>query len=186
MQMCIRRKELELSKQNLENSVNNASAVVAILSDYAPLVKARALLFTSDICELEDLIQEGNIGLLSAASSYNNNLSAFSTFARRCIDASIIDYLRKNQKSSRVPQQLLVDINDFDIPDSSLNPEQTVAVKEEYSNMLSDAEVKLSGLEYSVFVGLLRGDSHAEIAEKNSVEIKAVRNAVQRIRAKLK
>jgi DNA-directed RNA polymerase specialized sigma24 family protein len=44
----------------------------------------------------------------------------------------------------------------------------------------------LSVFEYSVFSGLLRGDSQAEIAAQNGVELKAVRNAVQRIRTKLK
>ncbi len=174
------------SDKKKSESVDNVALSVTILSDYAPLVKSRALIFASDFCELDDLIQEGNIGLLSAVSSYKSDLSAFSTFARRCIDAAIIDYLRKNQKSSRIPSQLLVDIDDIDIPDSSPDPLHSVSVKEEYSQMLEKAENCLSDFEYSVFLGLLRGDSHAEIAEKNGVEIKAVRNAVQRIRVKLK
>ncbi len=159
---------------------------VTVLSDYAPLVKSRALLFSTDGCELDDLIQEGNIGLLLATVKYDSSRSAFSTFARKCIDASIIDCLRKNNKITRIPSQLLVDINDYEIPDSSHSPEHLVTVKEEYSQMLSKAKTSLSEFEYSVFGGLLRGDSHAEIAEKNGVEIKAVRNAVQRIRTKFK
>ncbi len=173
-------------EKKIECAGGNIGTVVTVLSNYAPLVKSRALLFSSDACEIDDLIQEGNIGLLSAISKYNSQLSAFSTFARRCIDAAIIDYLRKNQKASRIPSQLLVDITDNDVPDSSLTPEQSVAVKDEYTHLLDKAKLKLSNFEYSVFFGLFRGFSHAEIAEKNGVEIKAVRNAVQRIRAKLK
>ncbi len=159
---------------------------MTVLADYAPLVKSRAMLFVTDGCELEDLIQEGNIGLLSATFKYDDSLSAFSTFARRCIDSAIIDYLRKNSKLSVVPNGMLVDIDDFEIPDSSATPEYEVAVKDEYNEMVDKAKSVLSVFEYSVFSGLLRGDSHAEIAAQNGVELKAVRNAVQRIRAKLK
>lgn len=159
---------------------------MSVLSDYAPLVKSRAMLFVNDSCELEDLIQEGNIGLLSATFKYDDSLSAFSTFARRCIDSAIIDYLRKNSKLSVIPQGMLVDIDDIEIPDSAASPEYEVAVKDEYNEMVNKARSVLSDFEFSVFSGLLRGDSHAEIAAQNGVELKAVRNAVQRIRTKLK
>lgn len=159
---------------------------MTVLVDYAPLVKSRAMLFVNDSCELEDLIQEGNIGLLSAAFKYDESLSAFSTFARRCIDSAIIDYLRKNSKPSVIPQGMLVDIDDIDIPDNAASPEHEVAVKDEYNEMVNKAKSVLSGFEYSVFGGLVRGDSHAEIAAQIGVELKAVRNAVQRIRTKLK
>lgn len=173
------------SEKKLDKSVNGFSHMT-VLADYSSLVKSRAMLFSSDISELDDLIQEGNIGLLSATLKYDKSLSAFSTFARRCIDSAIIDYLRKNSKISVIPSRKLVDIDDIEIPDSSPDPEHTVAIKEEYSQMLNKAKLELSAFEYSVFGGLLRGDSHAEIAVQNGVEIKAVRNAVQRIRTKLK
>ena len=159
---------------------------MTVLADYSPLVKSRALLFVNDSCELEDLIQEGNIGLLSATFKYDESLSAFSTFARRCIDSAIIDYLRKNSKLSVVPQGMIVDINDIEIPDNAASPEYEVAIKDEYNEMVNKAKSALSGFEYSVFCGLIRGDSHAEIAAQNGVELKSVRNAVQRIRIKLK
>ena len=182
----IRRSVLALSDDVLHNVNERGFSPMTVLSDYAPLVKSRALLFLCDGSELDDLIQEGNIGLLSATKKYDSSLSAFSTFARKCIDASIIDYLRKNQKISRVPSKLLVDINDIEIPDVSCDLEHLVSVKEEYGKIINKAKEVLSSFEHSVFNGLLRGDSHAEIAERESVEIKAIRNAVQRIRAKLK
>ena len=79
------------------NNINNSDKLtpLSVLVDYAPLVKSRALLFLSSGCELEDLIQEGSIGLYSASLTYNCELSAFGTFARRCIDSAIIDYLRR-------------------------------------------------------------------------------------------
>ena len=43
-----------------------SKSVVTVLSDYALLVKSRALKYLNNYCELEDLIQEGNLGLIKA------------------------------------------------------------------------------------------------------------------------
>ncbi len=177
---------MALVNKNNKSSGNNSLSPMKVLSDYAPLVKSRAMYFVTYGFELDDLIQEGNIGLFTATLKYDSSLSAFSTFARKCIDAAIIDSLRRSQKLSKVPEKFLVDITEVDVPDTAPDIEHYVAVKEEYTQMLNKANSVLSDFEYSVFSGLLSGNSHAEIAEKNGVEIKAVRNAVQRIRSKLK
>ncbi len=165
---------------------NTGLSAVQIVTEYAPLVKSRALSFLSNGCELDDLIQEGNIGLLSASLRYNERLSSFATFARRCIDAAIIDYLRKSSKLSQIPEGMLVDINDVQIADSSPDPEHSVSVKEEYSEMLQKAKTELSKLEYSVFSDMLSGYSYDEIAFRNKINLKSVNNAIRRIRVKLK
>ncbi len=164
----------------------NSLSVVGIVTEYAPLVKSRALSFLTGGCELDDLIQEGNIGLLSAALRYNENLSSFATFARRCIDAAIIDYLRKSSKLSQIPSKMLVDINDVNIADSSPDPEHSVSVKEEYTEMLKKAKTELSKMEYSVFSDMLSGYSYDEIAYRNKINLKSVNNAIRRIRVKLR
>ena len=161
-------------------------STVGIVTEYAPLVKSRALSFLTPECELDDLIQEGNIGLLSASMRYNEHLSSFATFARRCIDAAIIDYLRKSSKLSKIPSKMLVDINDVQIADSSLDVENFISVKEEYSELLNKAEETLSKLEYAVFSDMLSGYSYDEIAYRNSINLKSVNNAIRRIRVKLK
>ncbi len=173
-------------ENNGASAENGGLSAVQIVTEYAPLVKSRALSFLTAECELDDLIQEGNIGLLSAALRYNEGLSSFATFARRCIDAAIIDYLRKSSKLSQIPSKMLVDINDVQIADSSPDPEHSVSVKDEYSEMLKKAEKTLSKLEYSVFSDMLRGYSHDEIAYRNGINLKSVNNAVRRIRVKLK
>lgn len=165
---------------------NCTLSAVGIVTEYAPLVKSRALSFLTSECELDDLIQEGNIGLLSASMRYNEHLSSFATFARRCIDAAIIDYLRKSSKLSKIPSKMLVDINDVQIADSSLDVESFVLVKEEYAELLKKAEASLSKLEYAVFSDMLRGYSYDEMAYRNSINLKSVNNAIRRIRVKLK
>ncbi len=165
---------------------NGDASTVEILTKYAPLVKSRALKFLTNNGELDDLIQEGSIGLLSASRRYDGELSAFTTFARKCIDASIIDYLRKSSKLSRIPESMLVDISDVQIADLSVDPEHAVSMKDEYMLTLEKASNSLSGLESVVFSDLLHGFSIEEIAERNGMKVKSVNNAIQRIRTKLK
>lgn len=164
----------------------NEISFVEILTEYSPLVKSRALFFLSNSCEFDDLIQEGTIGLLSAFHKYDEKLSGFATFARRCIDASIIDYLRKSSKLSQVPENMLVDISDIQIADSSLDPVNTVALKDEYTGIVNKANEVLSSLELTVFKALTSGLTRDEIANKNKMSVKSVDNAIQRIRTKLK
>lgn len=173
-------------ESNSVEAKSNGLSAVQIVTEYAPLVKSRALSFLTNGCELDDLIQEGNIGLLSAALRYNEGLSSFATFARRCIDAAIIDYLRKSSKLSQIPSKMLVDINDIQIADSSPDLAHFVSVKEEYAQLLEKAESVLSNLEYAVFSDMLGGYSYDEIALHNNINLKSVNNAIRRIRQKLK
>ncbi len=159
---------------------------VEALALYAPLVKSRALKYVSGNVELDDLIQEGSIGFLTAYLRYRAELSGFTTFAVRCIDSAIIDYLRRQNKNSQIPDELVVDIDDFDIADRSVNIENSLAVKDEYRKMLDKAHSVLSEIEFSVFSDLLRGYTNREIAVRCSLSGQAVNNAVQRIRRKLK
>ncbi len=168
------------------NLTDGYSSLVKVLSEYAPLVKSRASSFCFDGCELDDLIQEGNIGLILAYFKYNSELSSFSTFARKCIDSAIIDYLRKNNRLTSVPKKLLVDISEIEVADSAPSPEHYVFVSDEYNNLVTKAETTLSKFEFSVFSDIINGFSVAEIADKNEVAVKSIRNAVNRIRAKLK
>ncbi len=180
MKITEKRPEFNVSKGDTSLSV------VRIVTEYAPLVKSRALSFLTSGCELDDLIQEGNIGLLSAAMKYDECLSSFPTFARRCIDAAIIDYLRKSSKLSHIPEAMLVDIADVQVADTSPEPLHLVSVKDEYAFMLQKADLCLSRLEFAVFSDMLSGFSYDEISVRNGISLKSVNNAIRRIRVKLK
>ena len=111
-----------------ENQVSHRSAV-SVLKEYAPLVRSRACHFASSSNETEDLIQEGNIGLFSAYMNYDSSLSSFGTFAKRCIDAAMIDCLRKTHKLSSVPEDMKVDISGLEVADASPDPAHFVLVR---------------------------------------------------------
>ncbi len=159
---------------------------VELFDKYASLVKSRAIKFLSDGCELEDIIQEGNIGLIYAARKFDGALSSFPTFARRCVDAAIIDYLRKNSKLSQIPKENLVEFDFVQIADSSSDPEVALFSKEEYLGIINKAKGILSTKEFAVFSDMILGFSRDEIASRNEMDAKSVNNAVQRIRSKFK
>ena len=56
---------------------------------------------------VEDLIAEGNIGLIKAAKDFDNSLGAFKTYANRRIIGSMIDYLRSLDIMARGDRRLL-------------------------------------------------------------------------------
>ncbi len=178
--------------KNSDNNQNNcvssdisALSSVEVLGEFAPLVKSRAKNFTSNESEIDDLIQEGNIGLLSAYKKYDSSLSGFTTFARRCIDSAIIDYLRKCSKLSRVPESMQTDYDDTQVT-ASVDPEYALSVKEEYLGIVEKAKQELSELEFAIFSDMLRGFTYSEISDIRKLNAKSVSNAVARIRAKLK
>lgn len=67
--------------------------------DNMGLVKHIALRYRNIGSELEDLIQEGNIGLIAAVEKFNPELGfQFSAFAGSCIENHIRKYLRNQRK----------------------------------------------------------------------------------------
>lgn len=180
---------LELSENRSDKfpaDGRKAAPLVSLMTDYAHLVRSRAMSFICSDVELDDLMQEGFIGLLNASESFNGELSAFTTYARKCIDSAIIDFLRRTHKLSRIPESLIVDIDDVSMADVSPEPDYLVSVKDEFSSVIKRAENELSDFEFVVFSGILKGLGYEEIAKLNGVGVKAVRNAVGRFRAKLK
>jgi RNA polymerase sporulation-specific sigma factor len=79
------------------------------------------------------------------------------------------------------------DTYDEDIQDRSIaaNPEEAVLIKEKYEAMLNRMKQELSPFEMKVVKLYLDGLSHTDIAKKLGKNVKAIDNALQRIRGKL-
>jgi RNA polymerase sigma-B factor len=92
--------ELILSAQER----HNLRAREALLVSYAPLVKSVAARFLGSGETFEDLVQEGNLGLLSAIDFYKpeHNIQ-FSTYAHHLIAGQIRHYLRDRGTLIRQP-----------------------------------------------------------------------------------
>ena len=145
-----------------------------IINQYYGKVKFLADKYSRNTSETEDLIQEGLIGLLSAARNYKPEYGvSFSSYSNCCITNRMLDFIKSRT------EELLDD--DFDIQDFSANPEQDYLLKE----YLSSFKLKLSEYEFNVLNLMLDGYTNACIADRLGKSVGSVYNASQRIRQKL-
>ena len=62
-------------------------------------------------CDITDLIQEGNIGLMEAVKRFNPSLNyAFTTYAGTFIKGYILNYIFHKTRVLRIPNKLFIDI----------------------------------------------------------------------------
>lgn len=165
---------------------HNTEALNALFSYYRPFILSRIRYYGFLESEAEDLCQECLVGLYSAILHYNPEKSSFGTFARLCIDRMLISVIRSRNRARNIPRESLVDF------DESLHfatagqddPEQILEQLDNFSKLLLRIKNELSEFEYSVLLQSFSGMSYSEISVKLGVSVKAVDNAVQRIRRK--
>lgn len=143
--------------------------------------------------DVEDLIQEGMIGLYKAIKNFSPQKDAsFFTFAALCIRRQIQSAVRnastkKNSVlSSAVP--IMDEENDdfgvFTISDG-LSPDKLLIASETQNQISSELQKLLSPLEFDVLKHYLAGLSYGEIADQTHQSKKSIDNALSRIKKKL-
>ena len=142
----------------------------------------------------EDLIQEGMIGLLSAIREYDAEKGAtFKTYAETCINNRIRSAVRSAKRMKNMPLNDGVSLEDV-LSDESQSlganyyersPEEQVLARETEKEFISAYSRCLSKLEAEILRLYLDGLSYEEMASVSGRDVKAVDNAVQRIRRKL-
>ena len=170
---------------------DNESAISQLLKRYIPLVGSRASVFTSSGFEYDDMFQEGMIGLYGAIRSFDASQGApFSAFARLCIDRMLVAVLRASSRKRRIPHNKLSNLEDnVEIAERKFaagDPEAELIAKEDFIRFEEKINTKLSAFEYNVLTAFISGCNYSEISKKLKVEEKAVDNALQRIRRKLR
>ena len=142
----------------------------------------------------EDLIQEGMIGLLFAIREYNGEKGAsFRTYAHICIQNRIKSAVRSAQRMKNAPLNDGIPLDDVLSDESqslgthlyARSPEEQVLARETEKEFISAYSRCLSKLEAEILPLFLDGLSYEEIAAASGRDVKAVDNAVQRIRRKL-
>ena len=174
---------------NFDMSINNEKNVTQLVSSYKGLVENIAAKYVNSPLEKDDIVQEGMIGLLAAINSYNNEKGAsFETYASKCINTSILGALRKLSRLKDIPQSNIVSIENEDSFDSKfiLSAEDEYLAKESVSLLTQALYEELSSFENEVLRLSISGCSYSEIAKRLDKNEKAIDNAVQRIRKKLK
>ena len=182
-------------------SENNEDASNIMFDKYNPLIVTIATRLFKHCnglgLEMGDLIQEGRLGLNSAILNYNPEKdNIFYTFAKKCIESKMISLVvsAKRQKHRLLNESLsfnekydnsVFELEDY-LGDNSYNPEYRVMEHETEEELIKGFSKKLTNFEEEVFLLKISGLDYKEIANILDKDMKAVDNALQRIKFKLK
>lgn len=162
-------------------------ALAALIARQMPLIRALAARSVSPGLEFEDAVQEGLIALFFAMGSYDGARGAsFSTYASVCIRSGIADAVRRAGRRKHAPLNRSVPLDDAGHVPMAGGPAEEAEAREQYRATMHQLETRLSSLEKQVLALFLDGLSYGAIARRLGVGEKAVDNALQRVRAKLR
>ncbi len=170
-----------------------------LLEKYRNVVTMKSNRFFLIGAESDDMIQEGMIGLFKAIQSFDldkKNIS-FKTFANLCIERQLITAIKTSNRQKHIPLNSYFSLNIaaydenedtevIDILDTNTveDPLETIT-KREYREFLENKiEQNLSPFEKKVLDRYIQGESYVDIASKLESPVKAIDNAIQRIRKK--
>ena len=197
----------EYEQQTIEEVVasakhGNDEAMEYVLAKYKGLVRGLSrTLFLLDGDE-DDLIQEGMIGLYKAVVSYDECRGAtFETF--HCINRQMYSAVKKSNRKKNGPLNTYISIDSASDSDNEQgldsvklldrvsaglhqNPEDIIIDREEAGDIEERLFSVLSGMEREVLSLFLRGMTYQEIARYMQKQPKAIDNALQRIKTKLR
>ena len=167
-----------------------SDSAFAVLTDrYIGLIRSITSKYRVAGLEPDDLTQEGLMGLLCAAKSYDSSGPAsFRTYASLCINRRVISLLKRSEsgKSKALNNYVSIDDEGCEAMSAGESPEDMYIGKESLSTLRSAVTKLLSQKERQVFGLYLAGESYAEISRTLGMNAKAVDNAMQRIRRKLR
>lgn len=174
------------------------NAIEKLLSNYKPLVNkiARSYFLTGG--DIEDLVQEGMIGLYKAIKTFKKGKTAsFMTYAGTCIKNQIQTAVRiaSSEKNMVLSTALPIDSKEsFDdeeeeieivLPSPLPKPDEKIENKENFAQITKQIVKSLSQLELKILISYLKGYNYSEIAQQNNISKKSVDNALSRIKNKL-
>jgi len=173
----------------------NTSSLDLLMNRFKPLVKSKAKDYFLTGGDLEDLIQEGMIGLYKAVLDFDPEKGVkFAAFATLCVVRQIQTAIKAASRQKHMPLNTSVSLHSEDtpetnfdkIPDNRLsNPETLVIGREAYQDIDAFIHDNLSRLEYEVLMLYMDSKTHLEIANALGENLKTVDNALQRIRRKI-
>ena len=170
---------------------NDSDAFELICARYMGLISniASKYRYCAESYELQDFIQEGLIGLLSACKTYNfDGGMTFRNYAMLCVENRYRTIYRHENKKAQVPSSSIVPIDESikNLEDvNALSMQELIEHKEYIKSVFSNIEKTLSELEKKVLGLYLYGYSYKQIATALSITEKAISNALCRIRRKL-
>lgn len=169
----------------------NHKALTILIARYTDVINIKLKIHKLLEYDYEDVMQEVVISFLNVVNTFDENKNVkFKTYANRCIDNSIKNYLNKifTKKSivdrSSLRLESFVDTKNFIT--HKQNPQNIYENKVSYKQLLKKIHMELSEFEKNVLFYYLDGKSYNQISTLTNSTQKAVDNALQRIRRKLK
>ena len=176
-------------------------AMDKIIDRYRGFVRLKASSYFLAGGEIEDLIQEGLIGLYKAVRDYKVEREAsFRSFAELCVTRQIITAIKTAARNKHTPLNTYVSFShtragasgDQEMSlaevlpgDPVVDPITQVISSEELRSLVECLGESLSDLESGVLTMYLEGRSYEEIAERLDCTPKTVDNALQRVKRKV-
>ncbi|MBQ6860794.1 MAG: RNA polymerase sporulation sigma factor SigH [Clostridia bacterium] len=175
------------------------SALNYIMEKYKNFVYVKAKPFFMVGAEKDDIIQEGMIGLYKAINGFDEEKDvSFKVFADLCIRRQIMTAIKASTRQKHIPLNSYLSLNKTVFDDDSdreviemldmeivPDPLDTITTHETYQKVEETMNKVLSDFELKVLNEYVNGASYVEIANKLDSHVKAVDNAVQRIKKKV-
>lgn len=177
----------------------NRRAEETLVARYRGYVVSRAHEFFLQGAEMDDVIQEGMIGLCKAVRDFRAPRAiCFRAFAVLCIRRHLITAVKSARRHKHAPlnsyyslyQRLQEDL-DGDIlldclPDNqAVDPLSHLLSQTDFNYLFDPAQIPLSPLEAGVLEGFLQGKTYRQMARELYSHGKAIDNALQRARRKI-
>lgn len=163
-----------------------------LLEKYKPCVRSMSRARFLIGGDTDDLIQEGMIGLYKAIRDYDPNKEAsFRTFAVLCIARQQNTAIESSNRNKNRPLNSYVSLSDEEWETAFAkmkedSPEKIVIDREATDEAMRRIREALSPMERRVLDLYLQDHDYQEIAKIMQKEPKAIDNALQRIRAKVR
>lgn len=175
---------------------NNEDAREILYKKYEPLIYSTATKYfkycKSSGVELNDLVQEGMVGFTNAIDSFDESKEAmFYTYAKICIERKMASLVSLTRRKGNYVLNSCISFDDLEMKqnillDNSFNPEMQVIDKEQTEQLLSEIKELLTDFEIKVLELKISGFSYKEISCLLDKDTKAIDNALQRIKIKVK
>lgn len=192
---------IDMSDEELVACAQNgdSDAEEYILEKFKKIVYLKTRKYFMRGAERDDLIQEGMIGLCKAIRDFLPDKGiTFRTFADLCVTRQVITAVKTSTRQKHLAlnsaqsldKSLYEDGSDISMLDllpniKAVNPEDTIISQERLDGLHKSLRHSLTNLEFNVLVLYLQRLSYNTIACKLNVSVKAVDNALTRVKHKM-
>ena len=175
----------------------NEDANEIMIYKYRPLtvnLAKKLIKYCNGGIDLNDLIQEGLVGLNEAINSFREDKETnFGTYAKLCIERRMYSLVKSTRTYKNKILNESISLEDEDetnidrfLIDNSSNPSDMVEENDYQENILIELSKQLTDLEKQVFELKKNDFNYKEIAEILDKDPKVIDNTIQRIKTKLK